>query len=141
VPVTLLPDVEAITSAYLRSNADVTGLVGQRVYTQMPKKPVENNLFPLVLISQFNDSLTAPPMPYWVTSRIQFSCYGGATKMAWTVATTIRVLLLTDFIGAHSGGVVTVSDASGLQDLPDASIGDSPQPRWIFDATITARPG
>lgn len=138
--VTLLPDVEQITSAYLRSNADVTALVGQNVYTVLPAEPVANNLFPLVLLTQFNDSLLAPPMPYFVSSRIQFSCYGGPKKLAWQVATTIRVLLLTDFIGAHSGGVVTVTDASGLQDLPDASF-DPPKPRWIFDATITARPG
>jgi hypothetical protein len=140
VTVTLLPDVEQITSSYLRSNTDVTSLVGQNIYTVLPTEAVERNLFPLVVLTQFNDTLTAPQLPYWVTARVQFSCYGGPKKLAWQVATTIRVLLLTSFIGPQTGGVVTVSDASGLQDLPDASF-DPPKPRWIFDATITARPG
>ena len=135
--VTLLPDVERLVSNYLRANTDVTALVGQNVYTVMPKNPVAK--FPLVRLTRITGApLFSQPLRY-DEAHLQVDCYGGSKQTAWQTAATIAsVLAEGGLIGTQAEGVVVNVEVAGLQDLPDDSF-DPPQPRWILDVNITAR--
>ena len=134
---TLLPDVERMVSNYLRSKTEVTDLVGTNVYTVVPKDPTGK--FPLVRITRVSGApLFSRPLRV-DQARIQIDCWGGSKQLAWQTAATIAALLSEDFLGTHTEGVVNDVQIGGLLDQPDTTY-DPPQPRWLFDAVITARP-
>ena len=143
--VTLLPDIERMVSNYLRANTDVTALVGTNIYTVMPKNAAgdpERNIpakFPLVIARRITGSpIFSRPLRF-DQARIQVDCYGGSKALAWQTAATIAAALSEDFLGIHSEGVALDTQVGALQDLPDDTL-DPPQPRWILDVVITARP-
>jgi len=137
VTVTLLPDVERMMSAYLRTKTEVTDLVGQNVYTVVPKQAATK--FPFVRLTRITGApLFSRPLRF-DQATIQVDCWGGSKQLAWQTAATIAALLTEDFLGVHDEGVVVNVDINGLQDLPDTTY-DPPQPRWLFDAVVTARP-
>jgi hypothetical protein len=136
VTVTLLPDIERMVSNYLRANADVIALVGSRVYTVSPKDPTGK--FPFVRLTRVSGTpLFSAPLKY-DQARIQVDCWGGSKQLAWQTAATIMAVLAAGFVGDHAEGTVVGVDIGTLQDLPDTTF-DPPQPRWLFDAVITAR--
>lgn len=136
--VTLLPDIERLVSNYLRSNADVTALVGQHVYTVLPKDASAK--FPLVRLTRVTGGpLFSQPLRY-DEAHLQVDCWGGSKLVAWQTAATIAAVLAEGgLIGTQAEGVVVNVEVAGLQDLPDDSF-DPPQPRWVLDVNVTARP-
>jgi hypothetical protein len=138
VTVTLLPDVEAMTSTFLRAQAEVTALVGQNVYTVTPNDVTTK--FPFIRLTRIaGQPLFSQPLVV-DQARIQVDCWGGPKKLAWQMAATCMAVLSERFIGTQTGGVVCAVEFGALIDQPDASF-DPPQPRWLFDVTITAKPG
>lgn len=136
--VTLLPDIETLLSTYLRNQPEVTGIVGQNIYTVMPLEPKKNALFPLIVLTRIAG---APPFPRPLIldqARIQVDCWGGPKKLAWQMAATCMAVLSERVLGTQTGGIVAASEFGALIDQPDASF-DPPQPRWLFDVTLTVK--
>jgi hypothetical protein len=134
--VTLLPDIEAMLSTYLRNQSEVTDLVGQNVYTVMPSEPTTK--FPLIVLTRIAGQPLFPRPLLVDQARIQVDCWGGPKKLAWQMAATCMAVLADRVIGTQAGGVVAATDFGALIDQPDTEF-DPPQPRWLFDVTITAR--
>jgi hypothetical protein len=132
----LPPNMEALVSAYLRDRAEMTDLVGDRVYTALPKD-VE---FPAVRVLQLLDTPAGAPL-YAVAFEIQVEAFGGSKGEAWRIASTARALLdAPELVGEHEGfGVVNGSTPGALLDLPDETF-EPAKPRWLFTSTIYGRP-
>lgn len=128
-------DVERLLSAWLRSRDEVTDLVDDRVYTELP----ERKEWPLVRLTLIGGS---PPSehPLWLDAPvIQFDCYGGPKVMARLIASTIRELLDRELAGTHDEGVVTGVRFGELSYVPDTSL-NPPQPRYTFDVVTFVHP-
>lgn len=142
----LLPDVEALTIAYLRGQTAITTLVGTRVYTRLPKTPI----WPLITVAivagteRIADHLdevviqidawgfidTDPGVPANTDHAIQ----------AHLVARTARAVLLLAPLVAHSRGVVShVRTIRPAQPLPDTTYSPA-RPRYSLDMAVTVHP-
>jgi hypothetical protein len=131
----MLPNVEALVSAFLRDQAEVTALVDDRVYTALPKG-VE---FPAVRVVQYDD-VKHTRRPLWVVhALLQIDCWGGSKHDAWQTAATVQGVLAARLAGVHDLGVVTGVDVGGLADTPDQDF-EPAKPRWTFTATVFAHP-
>lgn len=132
--VELLPDVEALVSAWLRADVDVTGLIGQRVYTDLPAR---DKTWPLVRLTRAGGAPTMSRPLYADRAVIQMDVWGGAKATARDIAETIRQRLCSDdFRGTHPEGVVTAVEVGQFRWLPDTTF-DPPKPRYIFDLTVS----
>lgn len=135
--VELLPDAEQLVSAYLRANADITAVVAQRVYTEIPNDPT----FPLVRLTRVGGvPVTQRPLHLDVAT-IQFDCYGGPKKTAQNIAQTIRAVLSAPaFIGGHAPlGVVSAVNWGVFAYVPDDTYTPA-KPRYVVDADIYLHP-
>ena len=132
----LPPNMEALVSAFLRDQDEMTDLVDDRVYTALPAG-VE---FPCVRVVQIIDVPAGSPL-WAVGFDIQVEGFGGSKADAWRIANTARALLSAErFIGTHDGfGVVNGVDPGSLMDLPDEDY-EPNKPRWLFTSTIYGRP-
>jgi hypothetical protein len=130
-------DIEALIYGFLSTQSEVTSIVGGNIFTVTPKDPSAK--FPYVRFSRIGG---LPPQnhPLWIDQpRVQFDCYGGPKKLAWTLAATIQSLLSYRITGPHPEGVVSGVQLVGLIDQPD-TVFDPPQPRYIVDTVITTHP-
>ncbi len=133
--IALLPNVEALVSAFLRGRSEITALIDDRVYTVLPKGVV----FPTLRLAQYDDALVTQ-RPLWVaTSFLQLDAFGGTKADAYTLAATARAVMAAYLPGTHAGGVVTDVRFSGMRDEPDADY-EPAKPRWLFTAEITVHP-
>jgi hypothetical protein len=132
----LLPDVERLVSNFLRANARVSALVGERVYTVFPAK-VGNA--PLALVQRVGGD---PPLsvPLVVDSaQLQVDAYGGPKAAAFELAATIRAELARLEDEVRPEGSVSAVRFASLRWLPDETF-SPPRPRYLFDVTLTVRP-
>lgn len=131
----LTPNVEALVSAFLRDQAELTVDVGDRIYTVIPKDAV----YPLVRVTQILDDPAGSPL-WSVAVMIQIEAFGGSKGDAWRIAATARALIDYRLTGVHPGyGVVSGSSPGSLDDQPDEAFAPA-KPRWLFTSTIYARP-
>lgn len=133
--VRLLPNVEALVSAFLRAHPDVAGVVAGRVYTVIPNGPT----WPLVRVHLYDDRPIANVPLHLVRSYLQVDGFGGSKVQAWRAAETARAALAADLVGAHDEAVVTAVDVRGLADDPDDSYSPA-KPRFRFTAEVVAHP-
>lgn len=139
--VTLEVDVEQIVSAYLRGRTELTDLVDQRIYTELPKAVT----FPLVVIHRppVGENLTTPL--HLVHSILDIHAYGGPKKVAFRIGATVRALLASvDFLGAHQidsspAGVITDVECGPFGWLPDPDFTPA-KPRYLTTFDIYAHP-
>lgn len=137
--VTLAADVEKIVSAYLRSRSEVTALVSDRVYTEIPSDAT----VPLVVLNRLGGAPVRSRQLWLDSARLQFDCYGGSKKTTLTVAETVRACLWDAATATHTGGTVTAVTFGELLWLPDETwltTNGKARPRYLFDATVTAHP-
>lgn len=141
----LQPNVEALVVQFLRDQEEVTALVGNRIYTEIPASPD----WPLVRVRVYYERPVNGSRPLWLTAHdVQVEAYGGPKSVAWRVAETCRAALTARFEGAYSygaessavSGTVTHVAVSGLRDLPDEFYSPA-RPRWMFTATAYVHPG
>lgn len=139
----LPPNMEALVSAFLRDQAEMVALVGDRVYTEIPKKgptvTIAGAQYPLARVTQLLDTPTGSPL-WAVAYTVQVEGFGGSKAEAWEIASTARALIDARIEGVHDGfGVVNGSTPGSLLDLPDETFNPA-KPRWLFSSTIYARP-
>lgn len=133
--VTLLPNVEALVSAFLSDQAEVTALVEDRVYTAL-LKGVE---FPCIRVTQFADEKVTQ-RPLWVvTAQLQIDGFGGTKSQAWAAANTAQGVMAARLEGVHDDGVVTHVTFGPMSDVPDRDY-EPNRPHFEFVAFVTAHP-
>lgn len=130
-------DVEALLATFLRGQAAVTDIAGDRVYTDLPHK----REWPLVLITR-----TGGHALYrnWLEAiDVEISAYGGTHKAAFLLAQACVQSMATAMVGAHIEGVVTKVKAEALAYDPDPDSADQQghtRPRYTVAAVVTAHP-
>lgn len=135
MPLTLLPDVEALVSQFLRGRSEVSDLCGQRVYTELPKEKT----FPLVRLVRIGG---VPPIDRplrFDEARLQVDTWGGPKKTAHDLAETIRQVLVYLPDETLTDAVVTAVRFGSLAYLPDDDFAPA-KPRYTFDAAVWAHP-
>jgi len=130
------PNMEALVSAFLRNQPELTALVDDRIYTALPKEPE----YPCVRVVQLLSTPTGSPL-YAVAYEVQGEAFGGSKAEAWRIASTAQALIDARIEGVHEGfGVVNGTRPGAMIDLPDEAF-EPAKPRWLFTSTIYARPG
>lgn len=134
---TLLARVEKLIVIALLDSTDVTDIVGDRIYTDTPDRPVE----PHVRVNRIGGN----PLPgaYWAeVALVQVDVFGGARATNWRVAETCRSVI------AHLDGVypddrdrlswhaVHPPTAGGLNE----TTGEDGKPHSRFDFTVLTHP-
>lgn len=130
-------DVEALVAGFLLTQADVTALVADRVYTDMPHK----RDWPLVLVTRLGGrNLRAN----WLEAiDLEIAAYGGTHKAAYNLAHACITTMNSGLVGAHTEGVVTRFRAESLAYEPDPESADQQghsRPRYTADVVVTAHP-
>lgn len=140
-PAAVLPDVVALTRNWLLRQPAVTDLVGQRVYTIIPRSPT----FPLVVLQRTGGR---PQKREWIDAAvIDVTCYADPNSVvidpeeqASLITRTVRAAI-HQAPGWHDAeGVITdVEDVLGMTWHPDTAL-DPPRPSFVFSVRITAHP-
>lgn len=129
-------DAERLLSAFLRGRTEVTDIVADRVYTDLPSRPV----FPLIRITLIGGRPAWSAPLYLDEAFLQLDCYGGPKVQARLIVDTVRSLLsTTTFRTMHAGGVVTDVQFGELSYLPDDAF-DPPKPRYMAEVSILTHP-
>lgn len=132
---TLLPNVEALVSEFLRDQAEVAAICSNRVYTALPA----NVGFPAVRVVQY-DTEFVTHQPLWVAAPLlQIDCWADSKTVAWTLAATCMAALSERVEGGHTLGVVSGVRFSGWSDQPDTDY-EPAKPRFFFTAQLTVHP-
>jgi hypothetical protein len=130
----VLPDAEKVIRDYLLSVAQVTALIGQRVYTVSQSGPQ----YPYVTIQRFGG---IPTSRLRIDSAsIQVDCWGNNQAEASLVARTVRAALHAAKSYVHQAGVITgVDDELGLSWQPDTTYA-TPKARFVFGVAVHLHP-
>lgn len=129
-------DAERLVSSYLRDRSEITDIVGDRVYTDMPKLAV----FPLVRITLLGGS-PRYSYPLWLDEAfLQLDAYGGPKALARQLVDHLREALVdTEFAVRHTAGVITGVRFGELMYLPD-DLYDPPKPRYVAEVSVFSHP-
>ncbi len=120
----LLPDVEALTVAYLLAHSSIAALVGTRVSAELPPNPV----FPCVTLTLITG--TEVVRQHFDESVVQAMAWDDDRQGANLLGRTLRAALLEMPDSDHARGVVThVRTLAGPRWFPDDSVAP-PQPRY-----------
>lgn len=135
-PLVILPNMEAVLSQFYRDQPEVSDLVGDRVYTAIPKGA---GAAPLVRVTLIGDEKVTS-RPLWIfRAQIQTEAYGGTKAQAHELARTLEGVLHARGIGVQDTAVIAGVDGGPLIDLPDEEY-EPARPRFLFTSTITAHP-
>lgn len=132
-----LVDVEALVSAYLRAQSELTALVGQRVYTALPKDVT----FPCVRLVRIGGAPVMSRPLYVDAARLQVDVFGGSKATAFDTIDVVREELakMVDEDPVQPEGVVCGVKFGPLAYLPDESY-EPAKPRYTQDVVVTVRP-
>lgn len=133
----IMPNAEAILSAYLRGVPEVSALVDDRVYTVLPRAESDRS-YPLVRVSRIGGGPTTTPA-HLDAGIFSVEVWGGSKNDARTAAATIVQAI--DEIAGYSalGGYATGSSPGAFRYIEDADY-EPPRPRYVFDFTTYFRP-
>lgn len=135
-PLILLPNMEAVLSSFLRDQPEIVDLVGDRVYTAIPKNAGAAPLLRITMIGE--EKVTSRPL-WIVRSAMQFDAYGGTKAQALELARTAEGLIHARAIGEQDGAVIVGVNGGVMVDLPDEEY-EPARPRFLFTSTIIAHP-
>lgn len=140
--VVLLPDAEQIISTYLRSRDEVTDLVEQRVWTELPglRENQEEWRFPCVRLVRIGGRPMLDRPLHIDQPRLQLDAWGGPKATARKVLETCRAVLADAHAAHHDGAVIAGVGFGPFSYLPDQDFTPA-RPRYTTDATVTLRPG
>lgn len=140
--VTLLPNVEAIVVAYLKSRTEVTALVAAtRIGTRTPPTTTT----PWVRVSRIGGPPAVHSRPLWLDSPlVQIDAYGSSDANdsqgeARALAETCRAVLAELPTHTVTGAVVTDVSFGSMLRLPDTLVTPARE-RYVADLTITLHP-
>lgn len=135
MPVTLLPQLEALVSTFLQTDADMVPLINGRCWTILP----DIKEYPIMRVRQFDD-IHITQRPLWlVTAVLQIEAWADTDYAAWEAASTAMGVLAARLEGVHSRGVVTGVRFGGMRNAPDPEFKKA-KPRRIFTAQVTGHP-
>ncbi len=134
VPLALPPNVEALVSAFLRDQVEISDIVDDRVYTAVPS----NATYPLMRVTVL-DSIPHTGPSWGGAYFVQIEAFGGSKGEAWRAAATAIATMSARIVGTHPEGVVNGVTSSGIRDVPDEDH-EPNKPRFLFTATLYARP-
>lgn len=141
----IAPDAGILTRSFLLEQDEVTDLVGDRIYSTLPKRHIDSatnndpDLWPAVRLTVlFGDDLT-PGIGWHNVATVQFDVWGGSKTTAGLAARTLRAVCLARMRGVHTEGVVTDVRATVPQDIPDESFAPA-RPRFTFDLSVYFHP-
>ena len=131
----LIPDTEALVSAYLRAAPELAALVGERVYTAVPAKV---GAAPFLLVQRIGGTpLFSRPLVL-DEAELQLDAWGGTKRDALTLMETARQLLVL-MPGQHALGVVSAVGFGALRWQPDGTY-EPPRPRYVADMSVWVKP-
>jgi hypothetical protein len=137
------PDVEGALRTWLRGQATITALVGQRVFFGVPRKANEAS-FPMIVVRRVGGTDDGSEAPV-DRALIQFDAWGsldasgnGDKAAATTLVNTLRALFFT--VRGRTALTATVAAfgitvVGGPLWLPDP---DNDRPRYVVTAEVTA---
>lgn len=131
----LLPDVEQLLSAFLRDQDEITAIVGQRVYTELPATKV----YPLVRLTRFGGSPVFDRPLYLDRAQLQIDCYGGPKRLANELAETCRAVMAARLPGVYDEAAVTAVGFGALTYLADDTF-EPAKPRFLSTISVTLHP-
>lgn len=136
-PLVVMPNWEALVVEFFQAQPELDPLVGDRIYTAIPKGAT----YPLVRVTQITDEkITSEPL--WIANvSIQVEAYGGTKATASAIARLCEGLLAARIRGTHTSrdAVVNGFTGGGMQDIPDDEY-EPAKPRFLFSCTITGHP-
>jgi hypothetical protein len=130
-------DTERLMSTFFRAQPEMTALVGDRIYTELPTQAVP----PLLRLNLIGGAPVGS-RPLWLDeSFIQLDAYGGPKVVAREVIDTARALLWDPrFLGTHPGlGVVTCVEFVELSYIPDDGY-EPARPRYVATVSVYVHP-
>lgn len=131
-----LPNAELLMTSFLRQQETVTALLGDNIFTTLPKGFAD---WPACRVTRFGGNADVDVLLDYPL--LQFDIWGGPKITASQAASRIQTALRTrlpwrlDGVGAI-GSLLTLG---GLRDFPDSTY-DPARPRFIFDARVLTRP-
>lgn len=137
----LLPDAEKVFSAYLRSRTEITALVDNHVWTELPglNKDTPEWRFPAIRVVRIGGRPGLQRPLYIDEPLLQLDVWGGPKALAHEIAATARAVLAEAHLATHDSAVVVTVDIGSLSYLPDQDLTPA-RPRYTFDATATLHP-
>jgi len=130
---TLMPDIEELVVAYLRSRSEL-----QDLNVKVTDEVQQNARFAQVMLGRIGGT---GMQPNWLDpGRIQVDVRAQTKRVAHSVAVLVRALL-EELPGTDNdfGVVSDVEDDLGLQWLPDPSV-KPPRPRYVFGVIVRVHP-
>lgn len=134
MPLRLLPNVEGIVLAALKADADVTALVGGRVYSSLPSAKT----WPAVRVTRFGGAPAFSSPAVLDAATLQVDVWAESKMAAFTAASTVRAVMEQRLPGVHPLGTVYRVDLGQFSYDPD-EVYDPVLPRYISDFTVYAR--
>jgi len=132
-------DVEAIVASFLRAQPEVTAIVEQRVYTDLPN--ASDRTYPLVLLTRTSSAFTAHG---WIeTVALRIDAWGTNHGQARTLASAVVDTMLSRLARRYPEGAVTLARAGSLAYEPDDDSADQAghaRPRYVALVNVTAHP-
>jgi hypothetical protein len=127
-------DVEQLVVGFLRGQDDITTLVADRVFTDLPNS--ENRKYPLLLVQRSGGGFT---YKRWLdAAELTVGCYGGTHKLAQQIASAVISTMDATLVGQQPEGVVTkVSVGSTVYEPEPDSVDLSGHARPRFTVTLT----
>lgn len=137
---TVLPDATRLVCDFLRAAPEVTAVVADRVFTELPA----DKTFPLVLVRRILSTPLAT-RPWWAeTVTLDVNVYGGRTTEAHQLAQVIRSLMAGQLSGNHPQGTVCGVTVLSMVDAPDPDVpplsDGRPRRRVVCSVAVTVHP-
>ena len=133
--VTLLPDIEALVSQFLRDQDEIVALVDDRVYTAIPNDPT----WPLLRLQRVAGAPVLSRPLHVDAPVVQLDAYGGSKSQARTLIETARAVIAARLEGVHALGVVAGVTFGSMSWLPDTAYSPA-RSRFVADFVATVRP-
>jgi hypothetical protein len=130
-------DIESLITTFLRGQDEVTGICGDRIYTDMPHA----RTYPLVIVNRTGGGSLYKN--FLEAAEVDISAYGGTRKTAFELAQACMSTMAADLCGEHAQGVVTKIRVAATAYEPEPESTDQSghaRPRFTVNATVTAHP-
>lgn len=132
-------DVEAMVSTFLREQPEVTALVGDRVYTDLP----HDRTYPLVLLTRIGGGYVISRPLWLINATIQLDTFGGTHKQAFKVAEACLSTMAARMVCQRPEGCCTGVVVDDITYNPEIDFLDSTghsRPRFTAVASVLAHP-
>ena len=134
-----LVDVEQLLTNFLRAQPEVTAVVADRVYTDLPHQ----RAYPMVVITRIGGQHLIN-RPQWLDEAlVQFDVLGGTHKQAFALMSSCLGLLVERGIRAHPEGCVTGVTSDSIAYNPEEDFVDGQghsRPRYTTTVNVLVHP-